>query len=226
MSSHRTWPSIGKALAAAGIVLAALAPAQSRAQDNGRGFDPREIHMLPMYCKYTQIYRRHLPGGDNPAEIARYTETMGDTFRHMHHYCWGLQTAYRAAFISTTREDKVANLSLSLGDFDYVLDRAPPDYPLLPEIHTKKGEALIQLDRAGEGLLEFQRAIKLKPSYWQAYAASSDYYKTTGQTAKAREWLEKGLEAAPNAQGLRQRMTEINTAKGKRRSDPQSSAER
>lgn len=226
MTLHQAWPSIGKALAAAGIVFTALAPAQSRGQDNGHGFDPREIHMLPVYCKYTQIYRKHLPGGNNPEEIARYTTQMGDTFRHMHHYCWALQTQYRAEFISKTREERVANLSLSMSNYDYVIDRAPPDFYLLPEIRTKKGEGLIQLDRAGEGLLEFQRAIKQKPSYWQAYAASSDYYKANGQTTKAREWLEKGLAAAPNSPGLQRRMSELNAAKGKSRGEPQSSAER
>jgi hypothetical protein len=48
----------------------------------------------------------------------------------------------------------------------------------------------------------------------------SDYYKETGQLAKAREWLEKGLSVAPNANGLTRRLAELDGAKDKRKNAP------
>jgi hypothetical protein len=61
------------------------------------------------------------------------------------------------------------------------------------------------------------RAIELKPQYWPPYVALSDYFKELGQIAVAREWLEKGLAAAPNAQPLLRRLAELDRAKGARR---------
>jgi len=202
-------------------VLALFAPASRSADDGGQGFEPREIYMLPVYCKYTQIYRKNLAGGNNPAEIERYTKLMGDTFNHLHHYCWALQTSNRAVFETNNPHEQVRWLKASINDLEYVIQRAPLDFPLLPEILTKKGEVLIRLDRAGEGLLEYERAIKIKPNYWQAHAAMSDFYKQTGQLGKAREWLEKGLSVAPNAKALKERSAQLDSAKGKRKTAPQ-----
>jgi tetratricopeptide (TPR) repeat protein len=196
--------------------LALLAPATEGADAGGRGFDPREIYLLPSYCKYTQIYRDNLPGGKDPAEIERLTNSMGHTFIHMHHYCWALQTSNPARLAADAPDIRRHDLLLAIGDFDYVIERAPKDFSLLPEIHTKKGEALIRMNRAAEGILEFQRAIKLKADYWQAYAAMSDYYKETGQPAKAREALDQGLSVAPNAKALKVRLADLHAPKGKR----------
>jgi len=202
----------------AAAALALLAPMHVEAQQ--RFFGSRDIYLLPVYCKYTQDYRDRVPGGNNPAEIARWTTSMGSTFNHMHHYCYGLMASNRAAFLSRTREDRMYQLNNSIEDFDYVIQRAPPDFALLPEILTKKGESLIRLDRAEEGMLEFQRAINIKTDYWPAYAAMSDYYKEASQLAKAREWLEKGLSVAPKTKALIQRLAELDGPKDKRKTTP------
>jgi tetratricopeptide (TPR) repeat protein len=184
------------------------------------GYDSREIYLLPRYCVYTLTFRRKLPRADTASEVERLTKELGPTFGHLHHYCWGLMKTNRANLLARTEQDRLYYLRDSLGEFDYVIDRSPLDFRLLPEILTKKGDTLIRLDRAGEGMLEFQRAIKIKPDYWQAYAAMSDHYKETGQIAKAREWLEKGLSAAPNAKTLKERLAELDAAQSKRKKDP------
>ena len=204
-------------LAAVGFALALLVPIHVEAQ---KTYDPSLVYMLPVYCKYTQEFRDHVPGGSNRAEIERWTTLMGATFNHMHHYCWGLMGSNRAAFLTNTREDRAFNLNISITEFDYVIKRAPPDFSLLPEILTRKGESLIRLGRAEEAMLEFQRAIKIKADYAPAYAATSDFYKETGRLAKAREWLEKGLSAAPNAKALTRRLAELDKLKDKSRTAP------
>ncbi|SRR6266513_348500 len=205
--------SMREIFAAAGFALALLMPLQAEAQVS---YEPSLVSRLPEYCKYTQLFRDNVPGGNNPAEIERLTRLMGNTFIHMHHYCFGLMNVNRAAFLSNTRGDRLHNLNYSLLEFDYVIDRAPADFSLLPEILTRRGESLILLDRSAEAMLEFQRAIKIKADYTLPYAAMSDYYKGTGQLPKAREWLEKGLAAAPNARPLMRRMAELDRLKGKR----------
>lgn len=182
-----------------------------------QNYQPRDTALLPAYCKYTQDFRERVPGGNNVAEIERLTALMGGVFIHMHHYCYGLVATNRATFFSRTPQERAQYLNTSLNEFDYVIQRAPPDFALLPEILTKKGENLIRLERGPQGLLDLQRAIEIKADYWPPYAAISDYFKETSQIAKAREWLEKGLSAAPDAKALVRRLADLDAAKEKRR---------
>ena len=212
-----TTGSFRKIFAAAGFALVLLMPRLVEAQQS---LEPSLVNMLPVYCKYTQYFRDHVPGGDNRAEIERWTRSMGDAFVHMHHYCLGLMASNRAAFLSRTRQERMFNLNQAVNEFNYVIARVPPDFVLLPEILTKKGESLIRLDNGPHGILELQRAIELKRDYWPPYAAISDYYKATNQLAKAREWLEEGLAASPNAKALMLRLAELDGSKNKQKAAP------
>jgi len=138
----------------------------------------------------------------------------------MHHYCWGLMKTNRAILLVRTQQMRNFYLGSSIAEFNYVIRNALPDFKLLPEILTKKGENLIRLDRGPQGIVELQRAIELKPDYWPPYAAMSDYYTKIGDLAKAREWLEEGLSASPNTKALMRRMAEIDGAKDKRKTAP------
>ena len=204
------------AAAAYAIAFALLGPASLHAAQS-RTYSPREIAMLPPYCKHTQDFRESVPGGNDPAEIERWSALMGGTFIHMHHYCYGLVAANRAT-LSTAQQQRMFQLDTSIREFDYVIEHAPSDFVLLPEIIWRKGESLIRVGRAPHGILELQRAIDLKRDYWPPYAALSDYYKDTGDLRKAREWLERGLSASPNAKSLTRRLADLNTPQSKRKS--------
>src|SRR5687767_2163609 len=153
------------------VALAGVAPARGQGvpgypDDVRKGYDPREVAMLPQYCIYTQLFRDNIPGGQDPEEIKRWTAIMGRAFVHLHHYCWGLMKTNRALLLVRTQRFREYYLRESLEEFDYVINRAPPDFRLLPEIMTKKGENLMRLGRTRAGLDEFERAIALKPDYW------------------------------------------------------------
>jgi tetratricopeptide (TPR) repeat protein len=66
---------------------------------------------------------------------------------------------------------------------------------------------------------ELERAIELKPDYWPPYVQLSDYYKESGQTALAREMLEKALSHSPGVETLKQRLADLNGSRGKPRKD-------
>ena len=178
-------------------------------------YDPREVAMLPRYCVYTQLFRERVPGGNNPAEIRRWHDLLGSTFQAMHHYCWGLMKTNRALFLARTKQLRNFYLGSSINEFDYVIEHAPVDFVLLPEILTKKGENLIRLGKGAVGARELQRAIALKADYWPPYAALSDFYKESGDLAKARELLEKALSIAPETKSLKRRLAELQRTKGK-----------
>jgi len=222
-----TRPSFGvpfKVIAAAALALL-FVPMQTVGQQNvvtQKDYDdPREMRNLPDYCKHTQLFRDHLPGGNDPEQIARWTNVLGPMFIHLHHYCWGLMATNRAFFMSRTPDDRHYNLEMSIDEFDYVIRHSSPDFSLLPEILTKKGENLISLDQGPKGVAELRGAIDIRPDYWPPYAAISDYFKQNGDFTKAREWIEKGLSAAPNTRPLERRLAEIKSAQGNRTKSPQ-----
>ena len=178
-----------------------------------RAYDPREVAMLPEYCKFTQEFRDSVPGGNAPEQAKRWSSIFGETFNHLHHYCWGLMKTNRGMILARTRQDRQFYLADSLGELDYVIQHASRDFVLLPEILTRKGENLLSLGRDAKGVVELRQAIELKPDYWPPYGALSDYYKKNGEIAKARETLAEGLSRTSNAAALKKRLDELDADK-------------
>ena len=172
-------------------------------------YDPRETAMLPPFCMYTQIFRDKVPGGSDSAKVEAWRATLGPTFNHLHHYCCGLMKTNRGVLLARTSEARVSYLNDANREFDYVTERAPADFVLLPEILTKKGQNLVRLNQGSLARFEFERAAQLKPDYWPPYAHMSDLYKSEGNMKAAREWLERGLSAAPEASALKRRLEEL-----------------
>jgi tetratricopeptide (TPR) repeat protein len=181
--------------------------------DNWQALDPREVQLLPDYCKYTQIYRSVVQAGNNRAQIQRWTAIMGPTFNSMHHYCNGLLKTNRAILLATNEQTRKFYLDSSLGEFDYVINRAPANFVLLPEILTKKGENLLRLGREIPALETLKRSMAIKPDYWPAYTVLADYYKEHGNVAQARAVLENALEHSPDAQAVKRRLAELGSAR-------------
>jgi hypothetical protein len=210
---------IGSTLAFASLVLAAK---YSAAQDipgypNIEDYDVREVAMLPQYCIHTQAFRERVPGGNDPGEIQRWTALMGPAFNGMHHYCWGLMKTNRAVLLAKSKRIRDFYLQSSIEEFDYVLRQAPTDFAMRPEILTKKAQNLFRLGDAAAGEIQIEQAIGMKPDYWPAYVALSDYLKSNGELGRAREWLEKGLAAAPDARALKNRLLDLDKRKPERR---------
>lgn len=198
--------SVAAALLAAGPAAAHRIPGYP---EHVTAYDPREVVMLPEYCKYTQLFRDRVPGGNNRDLIQRWHATMGDVFIHMHHYCWGLMHLHRAKVLARDAQARGFYYDHAVREFDYTIERTPRDFPLLAEMLTKKGEALLGRGKAALALAEFERAIELKPDYWPPYAHISDHYRSSGDAPKARQILEIGLARSPGAKGLQRRLQEL-----------------
>jgi len=203
---------------AAGLVLLG-APAGSAAQsipgypDNILQFDRRELAKLPPYCIHTAHFRESIPGGMDADRARPWQQLFGEVFQTLHHYCWGLMYLHRAKFLARDDRTRRWNFSVAIHEFDYVLNfvnaREMFDFVLLPEILTRRGEALLGLDRPISAIPEFERAMKLRPDYWLPYALLADHYVEVGEVAAARGILEAGLANAPEAKGLVRRLSEL-----------------
>jgi len=194
---------VASLIALAGVLASPAALAQAK----------YDVSMLPPYCKYTQLYRDQVPGVD-PAQIDRWNSILGPkNFWHLHHYCFGLEHTNQALYSSRSKLERDRALRESVIEFRYVLERVAPDFALVPEILTKKGENLLRLGNGPEGVMDLNRAIELKPDHWPPYAALSDYYRTLGDLEEARTWAERGLSAAPGTKALQRRLAELDKAK-------------
>jgi tetratricopeptide (TPR) repeat protein len=180
-------------------------------------YDRREVGRLPKYCLYTQSFRDAIPGGSNEPQISYWYSTLGEPFHAMHHYCWGLMKLNRALYLARSKQARDFYFGAAITEFDYVLERSPDNFVLRPEILTKKGQALIRLGRGPLAVPILERAIELKPDYWPPYVQLSDHYKASGQAAQARETLEKALAQSPGVETLKQKLAELDGAKGKPR---------
>ena len=193
------------------LTFAAYVPAQDIPgyPSSYMAFDPREIALLPPYCKYTIYFRDKVPGGANAAERQRWVEVLGPTFEALHHYCFAMMKTNRAILLARDARVKQFYLTDSISEFDYVIERSSEDFVLLPEILTKKGENLFRLNRAPVALLVLERAAELRPDYWPPFAHLSDHFKSLGDVAMAREWVERGLVGSPDAVALSRRLKEL-----------------
>src|SRR4051794_36656977 len=81
--------------------------------DDTRPYNQRDLAMLPNYCLYTQAYRVRFPGGNNPSEISRWEAVMGESFHHMHHYCWGIMETNYANLYSKSIQERNHHLTSS-----------------------------------------------------------------------------------------------------------------
>lgn len=188
--------------------------------ENVLAFDSREIAMLPKYCIYSPVFRERVPGGNNRAEIEKWQTLMGKAFESIHHYCWGLMKLNRANLLARDQQTRLFYWGDAVREFDYVLQYAPDDFALKPELLTKKGEALFRLGKGPQGVIELEQAIQSKPDYWPAYIMLSNHYENAGDLAKARETLQIALSHAPEAVTLKKRLTELNDKISKRKSAP------
>lgn len=195
------------------VAKAELIPGYS---DNVQALDPREVALLPGYCKYTQLFRAIVPGGSDQTTVDSWYARLGPEFNHLHHYCLGMMKENRAILLSRDPSSRRFYLNDAIIEYDYVIERMPQDYVLLPEILTKKAQDLVLLGRGPLAEFEFQRAIALKSDYWPPYAYLSDYYKGIGEIGKARGALETGLAKAPETEALQRRLSELKSAKDRR----------
>ena len=168
-------------------------------------FTPGELALLPPYCKAMQGSLDYTgPGG------ARWRAWLGNDLQHIHHYCRGLRDVIFATFVARIPPNHRRFLwERAVNEYDYMLQNCAPSMPLLPEIHLRRGEALLRLGRVFEAEESFKRAWTLKPDYWEPYAAWADKLLELKMYDRAREVLGNGLAKAPQAAPLQQRLQRI-----------------
>lgn len=152
-----------------------------------------ERKMLPPWCQGDPQWRAAL----GPAAVWN------------NHTCYGINRLNRY-YKSRNDRDRRENLQTALIDFNYSLDKLPPDFQLMAEIRMYRGITLALMNRKGEAAADLVRAISMDPKLVRAYGELADLYQHKfSQREKALEVVTDGLRHNPQARSLRRRYTQL-----------------
>lgn len=169
-----------------------------------------ELARLPEYCPNTQSFPNQVGVPDAPSSVQRrWLSLMGPTFWHMHHYCWALISANRSEDIAVAPNQRVALLNSAISDVRYVLERAPADFPLLPELLYRVGQYHLKAGRPVESMSHFNKSRTSKPDYWPPYIELAKISAALGKQQDAVAVLEEGLKLMPEQPQLTEALKRV-----------------
>jgi tetratricopeptide (TPR) repeat protein len=162
-----------------------------------------EKAILPEYCADTQTFGYGDAYSNTSPRAAYWVGLMGKTFWAMHHHCWSLIREHRSRAAGVSRQERDGHLMAAINDYVYVIDNAPPDFVLLPEIYTRIGENYVVLGNIGAAMDAFTAARKKKVDYWPPYTAWARVLVKAGKRQDALAHVETVLKLVPDDAELR-----------------------
>lgn len=193
--------------AALGAALCLAVPAHAQVRD----MKPEDVAGLPEYCPHTLTF----VGQYGSKEGATYWKSrFGDAaYAGMHHYCWALLHLRRAAAPRVSAVDKRGHYNAAVSDIDFLLRRTSDDFPLLPEVLTRRGEANMHLKRFTDAENDYRKAIFLRSDYWPAYAKLAMTYQQQRRYDSAKQVLTDGIGKVSDPRVLKSMLDQLNQEK-------------
>jgi hypothetical protein len=161
-----------------------------------------EMNLLPRYCPDTMGFDYGDSSYNTSPRAGHWVALMGKGFWAMHHYCWAQINLSRAQRSGVSPQFKRSTLEGVRADYQFVLNRTPADFIMLPEVFSRLGEVELILANPKGANYAFERARELKPDYWPAYSHWAEYLIRAGKKAEAKQLIQTGLEHSPNAKVL------------------------
>lgn len=161
--------TFAKILAIVGLVLF-LRPAMA---DRPPDVTQEEIAMLPPWCLVTQTFTiGELRHRQYQAQVARY----GESWTHMHHFCWAMLDSNRLYRANTGKPPQYANYTRAVGNIDYVLaaTRDNPAFIWRPDLYTHRAKLLRRANKINDALQTAEAFIKEWPQIPDGYVLIAD----------------------------------------------------
>ena len=153
--------------------------------------------MLPKYCVDTMGFGYGDAYTNTSPKAGYWLGLMGKSFWAMHHHCFGLIKLRRATSGLVSAQARLGYLQGAVGEFEYVLRNAKPDFIMLPEVNLRLGDTLVQLKNYGAAQTAYDRAIRQNPNFAPPYARWAEVQEKIGNKKGALAFLEEGLRHAP-----------------------------
>ncbi len=171
-----------------------------------------EKALLPEYCADTQTFGYGDAYSNTSPRAAYWVGLMGKTFWAMHHQCWAMIREHRSRAAGLSRQDRDAHLNGAINDYVYVVENAPPDFVLLPEIYTQIGENHVLLGNIGAALDAFTAARRKKVDYWPPYTAWARVLLKSGKRQEALAHVESVMKLVPGDAELKRQYNLLKNA--------------
>ncbi len=160
-----------------------------------------DFALLPPYCKPRLQEDRY------PKQARKWRNLLGgSTYLHIHHYCNALFNLMKAKISFPPNK---ALLRTALNEIKYVEEKWPSNSKLKPEMFVKKGDILILLGQATEGIKNYLTAARLKPDYSLPYIRLAEYYAKHDKIDVAIDWLKEGQNKSPKSKKIKRLLKEL-----------------
>lgn len=169
-----------------------------------KNIEESEMQLIPPYCPHTMGFKYGDAYSRTSPMAKHWVGRMGESFWHMHHYCWARINLNRAQKAGTPQQERKGLLEQVRNDYNYVIERAPGDFIMLPEVYTRLGEVELLLGNPNKAKAAFDRARAQKPDYWPAYSYWAEFLLKKGQRPEALKTTAIGLSYAPDSKVLRE----------------------
>lgn len=156
-----------------------------------------EMALLPEYCVDTQGFNYGDRYSNTSPRAAYWVSLMGDDFWDQHHYCWALIKKRRALTPGQSPVLRRGGLQGAMGDLLYLVNKAKPDFVMLPEVYLEMGDIYLLLGDIGAAGDAFAMSRRKKPDYWPACTRWADLLVKLSKQADARAHVLTCLKAAP-----------------------------
>lgn len=168
-----------------------------------------EYRLLPTYCRNQgNVAPRYF----KPDGMESWRARLGKDFDHIHHYCWGLVSIARSYRAGLSAGQRQAEMGRAIDDIRFSIERATPDFVLLPEMYTKIGEAFLGIRDDKNAEAAFRKAWEVNPAYWPPYVWWSQRLLKQGKTREALAVAEEGNRNAPGSKALEKLIDDIRAA--------------
>jgi hypothetical protein len=169
-----------------------------------------EKALVSPFCADTEAFGGRpqcLTGRSSGAE--NWHRILGDGFCHVHHYCWAQVKLMRANHRGLSSDTRKLRYSYVVGEYEYVIRNAPPDFVLLPEIYTRLGDVKLLIDKARDAEAAYLKARQLRPDYWPAYSRWIDYLIKTNKKEDAKNLALEGIKFSPESKVLKEQYRKL-----------------
>ena len=179
----------------AGVVLVLVSTAASAAEP--KNITQGELALTPPFCQDVQTINGWSQHGRESPRSPYWIAQMGKTFWGMHHYCWAQVNLQRSRMPAQTPQERDFKIRSAINDYYYVVEIAPPDFVLLPEVFYLIGEAHVLVNEYVPAIEAFQKARRLKLDYWPPYEGHAKVLEKLDKKVEARAVLAEGLRVMP-----------------------------
>jgi tetratricopeptide (TPR) repeat protein len=184
------------------MIPAALLLAQGQARSVALDITPGELALTPAFCQDVQTINGWSQHSRPSPRSPHWLGLMGETFWGMHHYCWALIHLQRADRAGTSPQQREFLIREAISDFYFVINIAPPEFPLLPELYFRTGEGFLLLGEYARALDELQKSRRSKAAYWPPYVSEANLLLKLGKRKEAMELIDQGLKVMPDEPNL------------------------